>query len=920
MEPIARWVSMGTAGVVRELLDLAWRVAGFLAPPLRRWFRHRRFFAFHMRLALYLFVVSAAVGLWLGFLDWPSLSLPHAKWWRWTAVIPPALLLLAYVRMAREKPKMPGLARIQDALASGGKSDLVPLGQIFWNHIPSLSRRAEVKQIIRLWDDGASIVLMEGYSASGKSAIAEMAGKSVVDRGSLLLPASVYYLNLTTHRGCPAGGGSPTVCIEKALDAVEGSRGDLVYLIVEDIHHDLPGFDRFNRFLNERGVRLLLTSRPIKDYTLSGRGLEAAEGRRLLAPLAWVGKEHSLQLSTDRQVVEAIIKRRGAGCDDLDAVLSFVDRKEPNLLLLSFAIEAAKSQGKPVNRVSENDVEHHLRAHWRETAERLGLPEADLFCVLNSLSVVSEFEVPATRSFIAAASGRDSSIADATIRALVKERVMIELAAARPEDEPYCLLPHARLAGIHRRLWVEPGRRQDLLLTYLRTQPFIGTLVWRLLREDSECLLALVESRRGGIVEVPLRAVALYELGSFLYHLCCASGDLAKEVARQHRQEILNRSLTEAPLWEIGRFLPGLAWVAKDLATELVERHQEEIRGRSLEGVPLGEICGFLEGLSKASRGLATELVERHREEILGRSLAEATLEEIGDLLSVVAALSGSVTKDVVERHREEILGRSLAGASLWEIYYFLRRATIASADLAREVAGRHGEEILALSLAEATLPMIAYFLSGVACASEDLARELVVRHREEILGASLAGATLLEIGHFLSAVAEASEDLAKEVAEERRQEIGRSLAGATLREIRDFLRSVGRASADVAREVAERHREDILGRSIAGAALLEIGNFLWGVATASAEVAREVAERHREEILGRSLEGAAVLKIGYFLRGVAAASTDLAREVVERHRGWIAKAYVGAPAGERRSFKRLMPSWLLDVLGLPEE
>jgi hypothetical protein len=597
--------------------------------------------------------------------------------------------------MAREKPKMPGLARIQDALASEVKGDSVPLGQIFWNQISSLSRRAEVEQIVRLWDDGASVVLMEGYSASGKSAIATMVGKSVVDRGSLLLPASVYYLNRTTGRGCPAGGAA-AACIEEALTALGGSRGDLVYLIVEDIHHELPGFDRFNKFLNERGVRLLLTSRPIQDYTLSGRGLEAAERRRLAVPLAWVGHEHRLQLSTDRQVVEAIIKSRGAACGNLDAVLSFVGRKEPNLLLLSFAIEAAKSQRKPVDQVNDDDVRDHLRAHWRETAERLGLPEADLFCVLNSLSVVSEFEVPATSSFMAAASGRDDSAVRATVDALVKERAVVKLAPVRPEDEPYYLLPHARLAGIHRRLWVEEERRQDLLLAYIRTQPFVGTLVWGLLFEDSECLSGLIESRRGEIIETPLNAVTLNELGSFLWCLSFgASDDLAGEIAERHGEEILGRSLAEATPWEIGGFLGGLGQESEDLARKVAERHREEILGRSLAEASLSEIEGFLDGIAWASEDLAKKVAEGHREEILGLSLAGATLEEIGDFLRSVAGASGDLAREVVERHREEVLGRSLAGAPLWEIGHLLRRVTIASADLVTEVAERHRSAIV---------------------------------------------------------------------------------------------------------------------------------------------------------------------------------------------------------------------------------
>ena len=177
--------------------------------------------------------------------------------------------------------------------------------------------------------------------------------------------------------------------------------------------------------------------------------------------------------------------------------------------------------GKPVDQASDRDVKEQLRIYWREMAERLAMSEAELFSVLNPLTVVSEFEVPATPSFIATASRVHGAKVAGTLRALVGERAVVELAPSHPTGEPYHLLPHARLAGIHRGLWVEDDFRQSVLLAYFKTEPLIGSLACGLAAGEPRTLWSLSSIGEGGLLkrdmsQMPLHQLSMLTLAPFL--------------------------------------------------------------------------------------------------------------------------------------------------------------------------------------------------------------------------------------------------------------------------------------------------------------------------------------------------------------------------------------------------------------------
>jgi hypothetical protein len=684
------------SGTLGELLVGLWRAASFLAPRLRRLFRHPWFFRWHGLSAIILLEIfaMAGFGLWILII---KIS-PHNDWWQLVALLP-LVLPLSYLRMVTEKPKIP-LLTIEEALASETEGDFFhPLGRIAWSQVSGLTRRAEAEAIIQKWDRGAKALLLTGYSASGKSAIAAMVGQAIVNRGSRLLPSFVYYVNLTNQREAPPGaeGQSILECISQALGMDEPFAGSLVYCIVEDAHHEIEKIGDWNWLLEKRGWRVLLTSRPPEGYVF--RGSQAARAKE--NPFYWLSAEHRLALATDEKIVGEIVSgRKGVTCGGLEAVLDFIssgsrfERKEPNLLLLDCALHAAREPEKPLEEVCTPEaIRDYLARHWEALAQRLEIDDKMLFSILCPLSVISEFEVPVSQSFAARSSGKAETEVAKALEALVKDKAVVRVKTGDVRGQNYFLLPHARLARVQRELWVREQEREDTLAGYIGSEPFIGTLTLRLQFEDEECWRALLEKRTPDVLQRSLDCVPLDEIGDFLLGVTAASAPLAAQIVKRHKEELLGKSLAQASLREICGFLQGVARASEPLAAQVAEQHKGEI-GKALAQASLGEIGGFLLGVWAASAPLAAQIAEQHKEEILGKSLAQASLGEIREFLWRVVRASEDLGKQVAEQHKEEILGKSLAQASLGEIGNFLWAVARASEPLAAQIAKRDRQAI----------------------------------------------------------------------------------------------------------------------------------------------------------------------------------------------------------------------------------
>ncbi|NIM06899.1 MAG: hypothetical protein GTO55_10140 [Armatimonadetes bacterium] len=913
--------------------DSLWRAACFLAPWLRRLLHHPWFFRLHMLHAALLLILGVEAGLHV------QIWLSGKQWWQLICLVPPLVLLMSYWRMHTEKPGIP-LFTIQEALASETEGKFHPLGRIAWSQVGDLTKRAEVDAIIERWDKGATALLLTGYSASGKSATAAMVGDTLVKRGSWLLPSFVYYVNLTNQREAPPGAGDKPIleCIKETLGKDEPFPGSMVYCIVEDVHHEIEKIGEWNWLLEKPGWRVLLTSRPPEDYVFQG----SQASRRKETPFHWLSDEHRAELATDEGIVEAIIRsRERVTWGNLETVLHFISsgprskRKEPNLLLLDCALHAAQ-ESKPkmsLEKVCRSEhIRDYLESHWNAFAEKFEIDDKILFSILCPLSVLSEFEVPVSQSFIITALKKEKDEVAKALEALTNARATVRVKTGDVRERDYFLLPHARLARVQRELWVKDDEREGTLAGYIKSEPFIGTLARRLFIEDRDYLKALLRNRGRDVVQRSLEGLPLSEIGWFLQRVARSSKPLAAQVAEKHKQEILGRSLAQASLREIGWFLWGVARASQPLAEQVGQRHEAEI-GKVLAQASLSAIGVFLSVVAWARKSLAARVAERHKEEILGRGLAQASPGEIGEFLRGLADASEALAAQAAERHETEI-GRRLAQASLNEIEQFLREVVKASEPLATQVAERHETEIGKV-LVQANIVEMGRFLGGVARASESLAVQVLQRHETEI-GKVLAQANIVEMGEFLGGVARASESLAAQVAERDKTEIGKALAQASLREIGWFLESaaqafkpsaaqvaqrhkteigkalaqaslggisaflgaVARASEALPGEVAERHKTEI-GEALAQACLGEIGAFLsWGVMFVSEAFAAQVAERHKTEI-GEALAQASLREIGWFLWGVAPNSEALAVQVAEKHQTEIGKALAQASLGK---------------------
>ena len=563
------------------------------------------------------------------------------------------------------------LMNIQEALAADPSVEPDPFrpGQLYWPDIKGLYKRAECDQIIQKMEK-ERVVLIEGYSASGKSSLVSRIGYELVNRRE-----TVYYRNLTTQRGLNK---RPEELVQELIKESRQIKAK-VYLILEDLHQALQEMDRLNPLTDNPHLRLILTSRPLARYEI-----ESYRGKKqggMSGSFQWIAPQNRLELKANETLIEAIIREKGLPCKGVESVMEIIGKKEPNLLLLSFLIQVARGARKRVDEVKREEIVSSVRNHLDEIRDRLRGQIEDFWKIMGMISTLSEYEIPLETGFIL------DRLAPANINplleALKREKEILSL-KGKAIDQEYLFLPHARLASLYREVCFSGEERQELLKDYLLSGEFFGRLTGKIRWENLKLLADLIES--------------------------C-------------RKELTSRDLSKASLKEIGDFLWEISWVSKALAQTIAEKHQEILKDR-FSTAPLKEIRDFLGGISSANKEVARAIVERHQETLKGRDLSTAGLEEIGYFLVRVSWTNEKVAKDIVERHQKTLKDK-FSTASPKEIRDFFERISRPNEEMARDIAERH-QKTLKDKFSTASLEEIVSFLVRISRANEALAQGII--------------------------------------------------------------------------------------------------------------------------------------------------------------------------------------------------
>ena len=518
------------------------------------------------------------------------------------------------------EPPIKSLMLIKEALAAQDiKPDPFRPGRLFWPDIKRLLRRGEIDKILRCFTKH-NVVLMEGHPASGKSSIACRLGYELVKEGKW-----VYYGNLTTRAGLRR---QPDELPEGLVEEVKEVKGE-VFIIIEDIHHMVKEFDRLNPIAKQKNIKLLLTSRPLKQYDIE-EYFGHREGRSLY--FQWIIPENKIELKTDKDVVEKILKKAEIS-SKLDPILETIGKEQPNLLLLSFFIQASKKEGKQIDKIKKEEIRKLVREYLDELKESTceTFQDQEAFRkLIGTLSVLSEFEVPMEREFI-----KGKAVGN-LLKRLEEKKEILSL-KGRLFGEEYYLIPHSRLASLYRNVCFDEEEREEVLKRYIIQGDFFGKLIRRLVFEAKSLLKSLIKQSKEELIKRDLSQASIKEIGDFLGDIAWADKKLAKEIASEH-SDILRRKLSQASIEEIGYFLWNIASADEELAKEIASRHSETLKQKELSQASIYRIGHFLRVITWVNnKELAKEIGSEHSD-ILRERLSQTSIEDIAKFLWLIAA------------------------------------------------------------------------------------------------------------------------------------------------------------------------------------------------------------------------------------------------------------------------------------------
>jgi len=818
-------------------------MVGALAPWLRQLYGHRWVIGWHRACAVLVCALACFPILYLLPVYTRLDALVQGA-----VVLIPTLTLAAHAVMWRERLRPSHLSRVQHALAGGDEEVGALPGRLCWSHAPDLAPRKESARVLQLWQQGASVVLLEGYAASGKSSVALHAAAEVVGRGSLILPSYVYYASLSTRAGCVPSRDVDAIFSAVETDLRRDSRGALVYAIVEDVHLAPEMIEVFRQFMNRRNIRLLLTSRRLPECALprsvSGRQPDA----ELEDPWYWVPTSNRVAMDTDLSVVCSILAHQGVvRCGNLDSLASLIGAREPNLLLVAFAIHAAKRSSRSLDDLTAGSLREYIRSYWRSIGKDTATP-ADLFRLLGPLAVLSEVDVPASAAFVAEVGELRGEKAQSILSELARIRIVSEVVSAHPSDAPRYVIAHSRLAGIYREAWVDPSLRTTVVLEYIARGESAGYLAGRLAAEDRAYWDDIALDAMPIILKRGFTSISPKEIGDLLHALPAATKHRSQKFAVALEKELPGLDLAQSELPELGRLMSGILRVAPDLGPKVQLIYADLVAEKMRHANP-PDLQRFLGGLAPAARGTARWFIENSREAVLGLDVKNLKAAELGALLGTMTLVSHELAEVFVAQHRQLILSQAVSGLTPAALGRYLGSLAVVSSELAGEFAKLHRRDILRVRLEGLLPPIVGRFLASVSSADRDLAKELCDRNAELLLGLDISELTAPGLARYLGRLAAANRDLAALVASRHQGVILRTACESMeSRRILGFLTGVAAASAEVAAAFARRHR-DTLARLVGQLKLPQIGVLLALLLRLPTDVYMDMLDTHAEVI-----------------------------------------------------------------------
>ena len=618
------------------------------------------------------------------------------------------------------EPPIKSLMHIEQVLAALDiESNPFRPGRLFWPDLERLSRRDEIDKIRECFAKD-NVVLLEGYPASGKSSIACRFGYELVKEGKW-----VYYGNLTTRVGLNC---QPEELSGKLLEEVKEVKGE-VFIIIEDIHHMVKEFDRLNPIAYQKHIKLLFTSRPLKQYDIE-EYFGHREGRSFY--FQWIVPENKIELKTDKDVVKKILSKAGSSFSNLDPILETIGKYQPNLLLLSFLIQASKKKGKQTDEIKEEEIRKLVIDYLDELEKSICKTSQDQEAfkkLIGTLSVLSEFEVPMEREFI------DGGAVGNLLERLEKKKELLSL-KGRIFGQEYYLLPHSRLASLYRNVCLDEKRRRKVLKDYIIQGDFFGTLIGRLVFEAESLLKSLIKESKEKLIKRDLSQASIKEIVDFLSGIAWADKELARKIASEH-SDILRQRLSQASIKEIVDFLRGIAWDDKELAKEIVRVHSDILRQKDLSQASIEETKDFLWDIAWADKELAKEIASEHSDTLRQR-LSQATIKEIRDFLRGIAWGDKELAKEIASEHSDTLRQKDLSQASIEETKDFLWDIALVDEELAKEIVRVHSDILRQKDLSQANIEETKDFLGVIAWGDKGLAKEIASEH-EKILKKKLS-------------------------------------------------------------------------------------------------------------------------------------------------------------------------------------
>ena len=735
------------------------------------------------------------------------------------------------------------LLPIQKALAaqSDMESNRLLYGRIFWPEVNELYKRDECERILQLFEI-SNVVILEGHPASGKSSIACRLAWDLVKNDK-----HVYYANLTTRIGLKC---SPEDLFKSLLDECEKLEEE-AFIIIEDIHHSLEDYNCLNPIVQYNHIKLLLTSRSLKRSNVADHFMIKSVGEADIAePFQWLSPTNRIRIKIDQETVKNILVQMEASFNTIEPIMEKIGKDEPNLLFLCYLIQASSEKNLKVDEIDTSEFLDFLQRYLTKLAERVCEPNSDktsFWKLLESISVLSEFEIPVEKEFLDIHFDNKNSSSQILIQ-MEKQKEVIRFQKL-PGYKEFYIIPHSILASLYRKATVRDEERLNIIIGYISKGIFFGKLTSRLLDRTQQIFMSVVKG---------FKPPMIFEQGD--YEFWKGDLELLEKVIDKFRAELIQRDLSQAEINEIWHFLMALSFPKLGLRKEIINGQRKSLISKDLSREKIEDISNFLFAISDCEGN--KEIVTAHMDILKNKDLSNMEYEDIGIFLYTLGNIDKNIACEVLDIHRYTI-EQKFSSANLEEFGALLTSISIFNEELGKEIIASNRDN-LNRYLYDSFLDNIAWFISRISSSNQVTASNILNSHTDVIKN-KLSQASLKEIGKFLHSQSDlGSENTAVEIAKIHADVLGMKFSQASLKEIRKFLDEVNLGSENIAVEIAKIHA-DVLGMKFSQASLGDKGAFLEGIWLVNNKVYREIHTRHKA-ILNQELSNAKLEHIENFV------------------------------------------------------